>query len=295
MQPSTLSRARRAGVGLLLLTCAITAAAEYVMDRIRLREQINIGFRQDSPPFSFVDAQGQPAGYSLELCKGIAEVIAAEVNKPTLQVRFIPVPADQVVRIVSAAGVDLLCAGTSDTEERRRSMSFSPPIFVTHAKFMVRTRDGITSAAQLKGLPVAVVGRTTAEQAVPAYGERQGLNLTISRALTADAALGQLDIGQVKAYARDEILMLSQLAAFPRAGDFTILPDIISTEINAIALPKTDPELQKAVDQGMAMMVRNGRATELYRKWFIQPHAAAPKGLQLAMPRELKAEWDKLR
>src|SRR5690606_14774255 len=143
----------------------------------------------------------------------------------------VPVPSDQMVRIVSAGNVDLLCAGTSDTEERRQTMAFSIPIFVTNAKFLVRLKDSIGSARQLKGQAIAVLGRTTAETVVPSYSERTGLDLRISRALTAEAAIGQLELGQVRAYARDEVMLLSQLAGLKNEGDYGVLPDVISTEI----------------------------------------------------------------
>ena len=130
---------------------------------------------------------------------------------------------------------------------------------------------------------------------MPAYSARTGLDLQISRALNAEAAIGQLDLGQVKAYARDEVLLLSQLAQLKNEKDYGVLQDVISTEINAIALPKGDALLQKAVDQGIALMVRSGQAEALYKKWFIDPHAGAPTGLRLPMPAELKEWFDKLR
>lgn len=277
------------------LALPLAAAAGDVTDRIALRDQIIIGYRTESPPFSFHDPAGQPVGYSIDLCRGIAERIRAELNKPKLTLRFVPVPSDQMVRIVSAGNVDLLCAGTSDTEERRQTMAFSIPIFVTNAKFLVRLKDNIGSVRQLKGQTVAVLGRTTAEVVVPAYSERTGLDLQISRALTADAAIGQLNLGQAKAYARDEVLLLSQLAQLKNENEYGVLQDVISTEINAIALPKGDPLLQKAVDQGIALMVRSGQADALYKKWFIDPHVGAPNGLRLRMPAELKEWFDKLR
>lgn len=278
----------------IVLALPFAASAGEVTDRIALRQQITIGYREESPPFSFL-VNGQPVGYSIDLCRGIAERIRAELGKPNLPLRFVPVPADQMVRIVSNGGVDMLCAGMSDTEDRRKTIAFSIPVFVTNAKFLVRLKDSIGSARQLKGATVAVLGRTTAETAVPAYSEKTNLDLQLSRALTPEAAIGQLDLGQVKAYARDEVMLLSQLARLKNEKDYGVLPEVISTEINAIALPKGDALLQKAVDQGIALMVRNGKAEALYKQWFIDPHPGAPAGLRLAMPAELKEWFDKLR
>ena len=279
---------------LLLAALPWMAAAGEAMDRIALRGQINIGFREESPPFSFLD-QGKPVGYSIDLCMGIAERIRGELGKPELPVRFFPVPADQMVRVMSSGNIDLLCAGTSDTEERRKTMAFSIPIFISAAKFMVRAQDQISSAKQLKGQPVSFVGRTTAEAAVPAYSEQNGLALKPIPSLNPDAAFGQLALGHAKAYVRDEVMLLNQRSQQKDPAAFVILPEDVSLEVNAIALPKGDPLLQKAVDQGLALQVRSRRANELYLQWFIKPHAGSPGGLGLPMSPELKAEFDRLR
>ncbi len=294
MVPTMPFRRWRHTLACLLMLLPLVAAAGEAMDRIARRGQIHIGFREDSPPFSFVD-QGKPVGYSIDLCMGIADRIRAELNKPDLPVRFFPVPADQMVRVMSSGNIDLLCAGTSDTEERRKTMAFSVPIFLSTAKFMVRAQDNITSAKQLKGQPVAIVGRTTAETAVPAFSDEHGLALKVVPALNPDAAFGQLTLGHAKAFARDEVMLLNQRSQQKDPSAFVILPEDVSVEVNAIALPKGDPVLQKAVDQGLALQVRSRRANELYLQWFIKPHAGSPSGLGLPMSPALKAEFDRLR
>jgi glutamate/aspartate transport system substrate-binding protein len=277
-----------------LLALPLAAAAGDVMDRIARRDAVLVGFREESAPFSYVH-NGQPVGYSVELCKGIVERIRAVLGKQALPIRFIPVQADQMVRVIGSGGIDLMCAGTSDTEERRKTMSFSTPIFVTTSKFMVRAADQIKSAKDLQGQPVAVLSRTTAETAVPAYSTQHNLSLKLSPAVSADAALGQLDLGHAKAYLRDEVMLLNQRAMAKKPADYVLLPEEVSVEINAIALPKDDPDLQKAVDQGLALQVRSGRADALYKQWFIDAHAGSPGGLNLPMSRQLKAEFDRLR
>jgi glutamate/aspartate transport system substrate-binding protein len=271
------------------------AAAGETLDRILRRDQINIGYRSDAPPFSFHDSKGQPVGYSVELCAGIAERIRSETGKPQLRVKYMEVDADQLARLVSSGGVDLMCAGTSDTAERRRNMGFSPPIFVSAIKFMVRSKDKFGTAGQLKGQTVAVLGRTTAESAVAAYSSKAQLGLNVSRTVSADAALGQLQLGQAGAYARDEVLLLGQRMRLQKPEDYMVLPEAISTEVIAIALPKGDALLQKMVDQEMAQQVRSGKLKALYEQWFVKPRMGDTLGLNLAMPAELASAWDRLR
>lgn len=287
---------RLAGIVLVLLTgLPATGWAGEAIDRIVRRDQINVGYRTDAPPFSFHDAAKNPVGYSIDLCRGIVERIKLEAGKPNLRVKYIPVDADQLSRVVSTGGVDLMCAGTSDTEERRRTMAFSPVIYLSPVKFMVLARDNLSSARQLDQRIVAVVGRTTAEKAVEAFAAQQGIRVKVARVVSPEAALSQLSLGQANAYARDEVLLVNQRALHPRPADLVLLPEAASVERIAIALPKGDPLLQKAVDQGLALQVRGGQAMAAYEQWFVKPHAGAKAGLGLPLTTALKSEFDKLR
>lgn len=281
-----------------LLAGALVPAAsaqDAGLSRIAQRGQLNIGFREDAPPFSFLDGKRQPIGYSVDLCRAMADQIRQDMGKPTLRTKWIVVPADQLERVVSSGGVDLMCAGTSNTTARRMRMAFSPPVFISSVRFMVRTGDKLASARDLKGRTVAVLGRTTTEPAVKAFSDSEGLDLKFSRVVSPDAALSQLQLKQAAAFARDDVLLLNQQAMQAQPGAFVLLPEKLSTEVIAIALPKGDEALQRAVDQALAKLVRAGQVDVMYERWFVKPHEGARAGLNLPMPPELKAELDKLR
>jgi len=270
------------------------AVAQDALRRMAQRGHIHIAYREDAPPFSFLDAKGQPVGYSIDLCKPVVERIRQELGKPALRIKYTAVPADQLPRVLGSGGVDLACASMSDTPERRKTMGFSPPVFVSSVRFMVRSKDKLDAAQGLRGQTVAVLGRTTAEQAVRSFSDGNGLALKVSRVVSPEAALSQLQLGQVAAFARDKVLLLNQIAQQPQPGDFTVLAQPLSTEYIAIGLPR-DAALQRVVDQGLALAVRSGQADALYEQWFVKPHAGAKGGLKLPMSAELQAEFRRLR
>ena len=291
---------RISGLALALTaTCAAllpaTAGAQQdALKRIAQRSQINIGYSEGSPPFSFKDDKGRPAGYSIDYCMMNVEHLRQEVGKDKLRLNMVPVSTDQLPRLVGTGAVDLMCAGVSDTPERRTTMGFSQPIFISDVKLLVRAKDGYKSAADLKDKHVAVLGRTTTEPALKAYTQRTGVALQPSRVVTVDAALSQLRLGNAEAWARDEILLLGVLARQADKQNFVLLPDSLASETIAIALPR-DAGLQRVVDQAMALAVRSGRADALYETWFVKPSRAAPQGLNLPKSVALKAEFDRLR
>ena len=76
--------------GGLLLACLLTTAAEAqtsaseglspTLANIRKAHVVHLGYRESSPPFSFLDQANRPIGYSLELCQAIVDEIGVEVD-----------------------------------------------------------------------------------------------------------------------------------------------------------------------------------------------------------------------
>src|SRR3974390_3440904 len=48
---------------------------------------VRLGYRESSPPFSFLDQANRPIGYSLELCEAIVDDIGVEVADPDLKIK----------------------------------------------------------------------------------------------------------------------------------------------------------------------------------------------------------------
>ncbi len=42
---------------------------------------VRLGYRENSPPFAFLDREKKPVGYSLDLCEIVVEEIGAELGK----------------------------------------------------------------------------------------------------------------------------------------------------------------------------------------------------------------------
>jgi glutamate/aspartate transport system substrate-binding protein len=285
------------GRGLLAwLACGAMAGpalGQAALERIKQRGQVTLGYRDDAPPFSFAHA-GRPAGYTLDLCLPMAARLAQQAGLPATALRFLAVPVDQRERFVKGGNVDLLCGAMSDTVERRASVDFSPPIFVTAVKVLVRKKDKFTAMAQLGGKPITVIDRTTAGPAVAGYAKQKGLAFTVDKSVGPDAALGQLKLGWVAGYARDDVLLAMQLATLPDRADYLLLPEALSSENIAIAFAKDDVALQKLVTQVLVEQRTSGAWAASYERWFMQPIGPAKVALNIPMSDALKASITKL-
>lgn len=275
-----------------LLSGANTAWAQATQARIQAKEQINIGYRADAAPFSFEPRPGEAAGYMVDLCRKIADQAGAQAKNPP-RVNLVPVPVDQINRYLQAGTVDLFCSATTVTGERRKSMDFSAPVFISAIRLLVRQSDGVERMEQLAGKPVVVIGRTTADTALAQ--RRATMQWDVTRALNPEAALSQLQMGWAQAYARDDVLLLAQIAQTDNAQHYKLLPEALSREEIAIAFGRNDAGWSTLVNGVITGLVRSGEMQALYDRWFVQPTAVHPRGLNLPMSAELKTALDRLR
>ncbi|MBS0451879.1 MAG: amino acid ABC transporter substrate-binding protein [Proteobacteria bacterium] len=280
-----------AAVPLAALACSTQANAQATFEKIAARHQINVGYRNDSAPFSYAGRNKKPVGYSIDVCEAVTARMAERLGMKDLRVNYVPIEVDRVITFVKNGSVDMLCANTTDTAERRDQVAFSRPIFIDHVGVMVRKKDGIAKLDQLAGKQLVAIRSTTAVKAVEDVGQAKSLGWKVEGALNPDAALGQLQLGWAQGYARDAVQLAMQLADLKDADQYALLPDSLSSEPIAIAFRKDDVAMRELVDGAIADAGASGKAAAWYDKWFMRPipMGQANKALGLPMSPELKA------
>jgi glutamate/aspartate transport system substrate-binding protein len=274
-------------VPLVLVLMAMPPAwAQSTFDKVKSRNQLVVGYRENAFPFSFAQGKGA-AGYSIELCAPIIERIGQASSAKNLRVVYQAVEQERVVRLLKSGAIDLMCGNTSDTEARRKLVAFSPPIFFAAVRVLVRSSDKVGSLDQLAGKNLVVLGGTTARNALNTHAEKQGLKWKIANVLEHDAAMSQLSLRQADGYARDDVLLLNAVLNAKNPADFLLLPERLSTEPIAIVYRSGDPALQQLVDLSIVESMRSGKFSQTYDKWFIKQAPPANKALNLPMSAEL--------
>src|SRR6516225_651937 len=107
------------------------------LGRIKNAHVVHLGYRESSPPFSFLDQANRPIGYSLELCEAIVDEIRVEVDDPDLRIESGKVTSDDRIPAVVQGKIDLGCGWTTANAERAREVGFSPLICGAGTKLMV--------------------------------------------------------------------------------------------------------------------------------------------------------------
>src|ERR1700738_1900362 len=174
--------------GLLLVAGLVTTAASAqtageglspTLAAIKNAHVVHLGYRESSPPFSFIDPSGRPIGYSLELCEAIVDEIGVEVDDANLKIEYVKVTSDDRIPAVVQNKIDLECGSTTANAERSKQVAFSPLIFVAGTKLMVPKASTISAPKDLQGKTVVVTKGTTNEQAMHAVDKKFALGLNI--------------------------------------------------------------------------------------------------------------------
>jgi polar amino acid transport system substrate-binding protein len=121
---------------LALSTLSLISSAD-TLERVQSSHSLTLGLRSDLAPFTLLEGD-KASGYAVELCLMIADKIRIGSGLSDLQVRYLPVMALDEVNAVSSGKVDILCTPTPRTLERRRSVSYSIPVYTAGLSVVVR-------------------------------------------------------------------------------------------------------------------------------------------------------------
>ena len=236
---------------------------------IKSRHAVHLGYRESSPPFSFLDQANRPIGYSLELCQAVVDEIAAEVDDPELKIEYVKVTSDDRIPAVVQGKIDLECGSTTANAERAKQVAFSPLMFVAGTKLMVAKDSAISAPKDLQGKTVVVTKGTTNEQAMHAVDKKYNLGLKIVTAGDHEQSYQMLVDGKADAFATDDILLYGLIARHKSQDKFKVTGDYLSYDPYGIMFRKGEPELKDVVERAFRKLGSNHDLVPLYNKWFV--------------------------
>jgi glutamate/aspartate transport system substrate-binding protein len=260
----------------------IPAVLTGTLKKIRDSGVVTIGYRDASFPFSYVrkDA-GEPLGYSVDLCRGIVGEIVRELQGAPVRIAYEAVTSDSRMDAVVSGKADLECGSTTANMERRKSVAFSPIIFVAGTKLLVKRNSGIASYRDLKGRTLVVTSGTTNQAAMVGLNEKYKLGITIVAARDHEESYAMLAEGKADAFATDDVLLQGFIISKNAASTMEIVGDFITYEPYGIMFRKDDPQLADAVMRAFTFMAQSRKLSDIYGKWFLD---RTPTGEVLNLP-----------
>ncbi|MGS0741269.1 amino acid ABC transporter substrate-binding protein [Glaciimonas sp. GG7] len=269
--------------GLLLASFATVSAHADVLSKIRDTKTITIAYRDASLPFSFLDRNMQPVGYSIDLCLKIAEGIKQQLKLPQLTIAYVPVTSSTRIPTIEAGKADLECGSTTNTAERRKHVAFTIAHFIAGVRMIVRADSGIQNWPDLRNKKVVSTKGTTSVQTLTDRGQVRSLNIVVLEGREHDDSFRMVEDKSVDAFVMDDVLLFGLRAGLKNPAAYDVVGDPLSTEPYAIMLPKDDPAFKTLVDHEMASIIQDGELTKLYQKWFLSP-IPAKNNINLKMP-----------
>jgi glutamate/aspartate transport system substrate-binding protein len=237
--------------------------------RIKSGHVVRVGYRESSPPFSFLDQANRPTGYSIELCQAVVEEIGVEVDDPNLKIEYVKVTSDDRIAAIVQGKADLECGSTTANAERAKQVAFSPLMFVAGTKLMVAKDSPISAPKDLQGKTVVVTKGTTNEQAMHAVDKKFNLGLNIVTAADHEQSYQMLVDGKADAFATDDILLFGLIARHKSQDKFRVVGDYLSYDPYGIMYRKGEPQLTAVVERTFRKLGTNHDLVPLYNKWFV--------------------------
>ena len=231
-------------MGALILSLSVSAMA---------KDKIFVGTNAEFPPFEYLD-KGDVTGFDIELVNELGKVMDADVK--VLDMSF-----DGLLPALQMKKVDLVIAGMTATEERKKTVSFTQPYYTASQVIIVKEgNNSIKSFDDLKGKKVAVMLGFTGDTIV---SEIEGVS--IERFNAAYAGIMALQADKVEAVVLDS----EPAKNYVKQNPGLVLADAdAEQEEYAIALRKNDKALLEKVEKALAEIKANGTYDALIKKYF---------------------------
>jgi glutamate/aspartate transport system substrate-binding protein len=238
------------------------------LKKIADRGAIVIGHREASVPFSYLDQNQKPIGFSIDLCLKIADAVKEELKRPDLKINYVPVTPQTRFALLANGTVDLECGSTTNTFSRQSQAAFTFTTFITGTKLLVRANSGIKSVDDLGGKTLVVLPGTTNEQALKAYIEQKRMNTRIINVREHAEALLAMETDRADAYGSDDVLLYGSRARAKNPDQYVVVGEFLTFDPYAIMVPRNDSGFATVADKAIARMFRDGSFMQAYKKWF---------------------------
>lgn len=216
--------------------------------------RIIIGDDKNCPPYSFLDENGNPAGFNIELAKATAEAMG-------LKAEFRLGDWSDIRRELESGEIDVI-AGMFYSKDREKLYSFTTRYTVSGGDIFTRNDTSIKDIRQLKGATVSV----SRDDIVHEYLKNQNLNINFIEANSIEEALKLVAMKKCD-YAA--VLKIPAYYSIKKEKHSNLKANGVTIEPNdyCIAVKKGNDDLIFTLNGGLQILKATGKYDEIYNKW----------------------------
>jgi glutamate/aspartate transport system substrate-binding protein len=277
---------RLVGIVLAVIFCGNNGNAEELagtLKKIKETGVINIGYRDSSIPFSYLDDSQKPIGFAIDICLKVVEAVKKELKLDKLSVEFNPVTSSGRIPLLANGTIDLECGSTTNNPDRLKQVAFTNTHFLSATRFAAKKAANINTIDDLKGKSVtAVAGSVNLTQLAKVNTERN-LGINVMPAKDQAEAFLLLETDRAQAYALDDVQLAVAIARSKEPQLYMISEEAFSKpEPYGIMLRREDPQFKALADRATAELYASPEIEVLYKKWLQSP--TPPNGLNYNVP-----------
>jgi len=231
---------------------------------------IRIGGDLNYPPYEYLDSDGLPTGYNVELSQAVGQVMGMDIN---IQLG----PWGEMRQKLARGEVDILM-GMAHTQERLDEVDYSTPHAKVHQSIWVRKgNDEIRTAADLTGREVIVMKGSVMHDFMLENRIAADLFLvqTLAEALSLLAS-GRHDCALVAKLPGEYLL------SDPALNNIQPIARPIVAQDYGFAVNKGNQELLARFNEGLSLLKKSGTYRAIHDKWL---------GV---LPAETGVPWDRI-
>ncbi|MCF8107043.1 MAG: transporter substrate-binding domain-containing protein [Desulfohalobiaceae bacterium] len=213
-------------------------------------------------PWEFIDEKGDFAGIEIEMI----EAIEASQN---IEIEVANMPWDACIASTTQGKVDGMFGGMSITEERKRVMDYTRPIYRVDFAVVVHEDSDLNPVTALThGAVTSANSGTTGASWVRENLVEKGFDTKLKVYDSYVAALQAVIKGKIDSVFVDAPTAESYVKEMP----LKIVGTVSSNEYLAWAVPEGDPDgLLPILNAGLNKMIESGKMAEIYSKWGLPP------------------------
>ncbi|PID50208.1 MAG: amino acid ABC transporter [Proteobacteria bacterium] len=218
---------------------------------------LRIGTEGAYAPYNFLNDDGKVAGFEIDLGNALCEQLAMEC-------KFVLNEWDSIIPNLLAGNYDLIMAGMSITDERKKTLAFSDEYKPVDPSLYLVVKGTELDFGNLEGKSVGVQGATLqAAFAEEKFGEKN----TIKSYEKSDQFVSDLAAGNVDVVLADGEFIRAMAEGSQGLLEITGPEEQIGGGI-AVGLRQDDAELLEKLNAALDTLKENGELDQLLEKYF---------------------------
>jgi polar amino acid transport system substrate-binding protein len=241
---------------------------------IKERKRWQIAVKCDTPPFGYIGARSQNAGFDVEIARWFARFAFGKPNRVTMS--CVTTPAREPA--LTGERVDLVIATFTYNTDRETRIDFSRAYYKATGRLLVRNNSSIRSLADLPGKTIATTSGSVYERWVKNC--HKDTKLIVTDGFT-NAQLAFRD-GRADALMFDDTILLGIAVTDPA---LKLTDDLFLAQPYGIGIKQGNVALKRWVDGALALMKKRDLFFPILKNT-VPPRQVAPFSKNILRPNQ---------